>query len=64
MIAPTKRGRKIGFGNGLTAAIPRTRATPEQRAEYEMLGGSEWLRLTLDESKAKRAQTVPTNRNK
>lgn len=44
---PRKPGRPAGSGQNYTDAIPRTRATPELRRQWEELGGSEWQRRAV-----------------
>ena len=45
---PGRPGRPMGSGDNLTAAIPRTRATPETRDHYFALGGPDWLRRAIE----------------
>lgn len=49
----TKRrpGRPAGSTTERTATIPPVRCTPEQRAKFDALGGTEWLRAAIDKAK-------------
>lgn len=46
-MASTKRGPGRPSDNPLTAMI-KSRVSPQQKAKFEALGGSEWLRKQLD----------------
>lgn len=48
MTEKRRPGRKPkAAGTALTAAIPRIRCLPETRAQFEALGGADWLRRII-----------------
>lgn len=63
MSAETKRpqGRPVGWRkppDQIKDAIVRARVSAAQAAEWELLGGAEWLRETLDKAAKRRAKTA------
>lgn len=59
MSEPAKRprgGQPKPDGERLSATIPVVRVLPEHRAEWERLGGPEWLRTELARAVKRRAK--------
>lgn len=44
-------GRPAGSSTERTATLPPVRCTPEQRAKFDELGGSNWLREAIDKAR-------------
>jgi hypothetical protein len=44
-------GRPAGSSTERTATLPPVRCTPEQRAKFDELGGSNWLRAAIDKAR-------------
>lgn len=56
---PKPRGRPPGStGKAREAQIPAMRCTPEERAKYERLGASKWLREALKRAREPLSQSV------
>jgi hypothetical protein len=50
-ITARRPGRPAGSSTERTATLPPVRCTPEQRAKFDELGGSNWLREAIDKAK-------------
>lgn len=63
MTNKSNAGRKhLPPGQAMTSEIPRVRCLPETRAQYEALGGPEWLRQAIarDYAEKQRRERITT----